>query len=77
MLTSYVREPEITEITRVGERAVDVDVAFWSEQEAEFGRDGQTCTDWFQRYRMAQHPDGVWRIESSTSLVEPVGCLEE
>lgn len=77
VLTSFVLDPEIVDITRVGERAVDVDVEFRSEQEAEFGREGQTCSDWLQRYRMAQHPDGVWRIESSTSLVEPVSCSEE
>ena len=77
VLTSFVLDPEIVDITRVGERAVDVDVAFRSEQEAELGHDGQTCSDWLQRYRMAQHPDGVWRIESSTSLVEPVSCSDE
>lgn len=77
LLTSYVLDPEIMKIERVGERAVDMDVAFRSRQEAEFGRNGQTCTDWLQRYRIAQHADGLWRIETSTSLVEPVDCSYE
>lgn len=77
LLTSYVLDPEIMKIERVGERVVDVDVAFRSRQEAEFGRNGQTCTDWLQRYRIAQHSDGLWRIETSTSLVEPVDCSDE
>ena len=64
-------------IVRVADREVDVDVEFRSKQEAEYGRDGQTCTDWLQRYRMAQHADGVWRIENSRSLVDPVDCSDE
>ena len=77
VLTSKVWYPAITQIVRVADREVDVDVEFRSKQEAEYGRDGQTCTDWLQRYRMAQHADGVWRIENSRSLVDPVDCSDE
>lgn len=72
--TSTIEGFEITAIDPQPDDTLHTSVVFTSYQAPEYGRDGQTCTSWDLRYVMSQHADGVWRIDSSTPVVEPAAC---
>jgi len=59
--TSYWRTLTVDDVTRVGEVAT-VQVRFRTEQDAEFGPKGATCSDWSQTRTMLL-VDEVWLID--------------
>jgi hypothetical protein len=75
--TSYLYPFRIESLSRVSDRVIAVEVRFTSTQAPEYGRDGETCTDWHQRYVMRAYDDGVWRIDESTPISEPTACSDE
>jgi hypothetical protein len=75
--TSYLYPFRIEGLSRVSDRVIAVEVRFTSTQAPEFGRNGETCTNWHQRYVMRAYDDGVWRIDESTPVSEPTACDDE
>jgi S1-C subfamily serine protease len=62
--TSYWRVLTIKDIAAIdGDLAADV--ALRTVQATEFGRDGQTCSDWSLRYSLVWD-EGLWRIDGVT-----------
>jgi hypothetical protein len=42
-------------------------------QDAEDGPDGQTCSDWHNRYVVVLDA-GFWQIDEATRISDPVDC---
>ena len=69
--TSYWETLDLFEVTGQGDQLV-ARAQFRTEQDAAFGRDGQTCSDWLRDYTMIDI-DGSWRIDA-TSGPDPTPC---
>lgn len=69
--TSYWETLEVVDVTET-DGGANVDVAFRTVQDTEFGHNGQTCSDWNRTYTMLLI-DGVWRIDSSQGE-SPTAC---
>lgn len=71
--TSYWRELSVDDVAEI-DGGLTADVALRTEQAAEFGRDGQTCSDWSLRYSLTWD-EGLWRIDGvSLPRGDPTPC---
>ena len=61
LASSYWTDLVVTKVTREGDTA-EADAQLRTQQRAEDGRNGQTCSDWSFTYTM-RLIDGVWRID--------------
>jgi plasmid stability protein len=71
--TSRIIDPAITAVRDDGANGVEVDVRFASTQDAAFGQNGQTCTNWELAYDMVG-PGPGWLIKSARALAPPRAC---
>lgn len=71
--TTSIERPRINAVRSNGADGLAVDVAFRSRQDAEFGPDGQTCTDWALTYDMTG-PGPNWKLLKSTPITPPRAC---
>jgi S1-C subfamily serine protease len=71
--TSYWRALSVDDVADV-DGGLTADVALRTEQASEFGRDGQTCSDWSLRYSLIWD-EGLWRIDGvSLPHGDPTPC---
>ena len=71
--SSYWIAIELVDVEAIDANSDDVEVHFRTLQDAEFGPDGQTCTDWRVNYRMVLD-SGFWQIDKARSLSSPQDC---
>lgn len=73
--TTYWREVRLESVTGSGAE-LEVLASIRTEQSAQDGPDGQTCTVWPLTYRMVENPAlGLWQIDAATlEEREPVAC---
>ncbi len=71
--TSTILSPVVEVVTATG-GGLDTTISFRSLQAAEWGPDGQTCSDWRLRWRMVE-VDGRWLVDDVDALDgSPYGC---
>jgi len=74
MSTSYITELDVYNIFTAPEGHVEAWVSFMSSQAADFGPDGQTCSEWDLTYELIAGDQG-WVIERATnSAGSPSSC---
>ncbi len=72
--TTIISNLEVWSVWEIDEDTAGALVAFRSEQSAEFGFEGQTCTDWSLSYRLVASDIG-WLIDSATNEPgSPAAC---
>lgn len=72
--TTIISNLEVWSVWEIDEATAGALVAFRSEQAAEFGFEGQTCTDWSLSYRLIASDNG-WLIDSATNEPgSPAAC---
>ncbi|WP_380165140.1 S1C family serine protease [Jannaschia sp. R86511] len=64
LLSSSWLTIDVVEVQAVDEVSSEAVVAFRTTQDAEFGRDGATCSDWLVRYTFALD-EGFWQIDGA------------
>jgi len=70
--TSYWTRIDVLRLTRSGD-TVHAFVNFRTRQDADYGPDNQTCSDWSMDYTMRLIA-AVWRIDGTHSLRAPAAC---
>ncbi len=74
--SSFWRWIDLQDVEVVSYTVDEVEVSFRTEQDAAFGPDWQTCTDWHVIYRMVLD-SGLWQIDRSRRLEDPAPCAAE
>lgn len=73
LVSSYWTDLDITSVSRTGNRA-QVSAQLRTQQGAEYGRNGQTCSDWSMTYTM-RLVSGFWMIDYvRPSASSPAAC---
>lgn len=73
LVSSYWTDLDIKTVSRTGDRAV-VSAGLRTQQEAQYGHAGQTCSDWSMRYTM-RLVSGFWMIDYvRPSAGSPTAC---
>ena len=62
--SSYWLTLDVVDVQSVDDRSDEAVVAFRTVQDAEFGPDGQTCSDWLVTYTLALD-EGYWQIDGA------------
>ncbi len=76
LATSYWTSLEVVDVVAESPTQDRVELRFRTVQEAEYGHDGQTCSDWHNDYAVVLDA-GFWQIDESTMISEPVDCASE
>lgn len=76
LATSFWTSIEVVDVVAETATQDRVELRFRTVQEAEYGHDGQTCSDWHNDYAVALDA-GFWQIDESTMITEPVDCSAE
>ncbi len=71
--TSTLSRFRLLRVLRQSDGSRLVDTSFVSEQEARYGRNGQTCSTWELRYRIVLLGGG-WRIDNADLLADTRSC---
>ncbi len=72
--TTIITDVVVDSVWEIDETTAGALVSFRSEQAAEFGFEGQTCTDWSLSYRLVDDERG-WLIDGATNEPEsPTAC---
>lgn len=73
LVSSYWTDLDITSVSRSGSEA-EVSASLRTNQDAQYGHAGQTCSDWSMRYTMTL-VDGFWLIDHvQPSADSPTSC---
>lgn len=70
--SSYWKALEVSDVNRTGDTAI-AETTLWTEQNAEDGPDGQTCSIWLINYTM-QLVEGQWLIDEAKTRTAPSAC---
>lgn len=55
------------------EDAITAEVLIETVQDAQYGPEGQTCSQWDMEYSMVWS-EGFWQIDAATLLADPIAC---
>jgi serine/threonine-protein kinase PknK len=71
--TTSISDALITGVRDLDLDTIEVDMNFTSFQDAAYGPDGQTCTEWQLAYQMVGSGP-TWLIQKATPIVAPASC---
>ena len=76
LASSFWISIDVSDVTVEDPVTDQVEVYFRTVQDAEFGPQGQTCSDWHVDYRMVLD-SGFWQIDRASNIDPPLDCSSE